>query len=507
MATNPQFALAKIHLRCNPNRTRILLVLALLVLSCGCPTKDDVPPPAPKPREAPKPLRLLVVDDPGLAEAVGRQWRARAEGEIEVRQVTTEELLDKRRRRLGADAVVYPSGLIGELAERQLIVSIADDVVNDKGESGPRFARRDIFELIRQREITWGEQVYAVPLGSPTLVLLYRQDIFEELGLDPPASWAEYQQLASRLSRREDLGEAAPSEGTPWHGAIEPLGPGWAGHVLLARAAVYTRHRSYLSTLFDLDTMDPMIATPPFVRALEELVAAARFGPAEAIGYSPDDVRREMFAGHCAMAVSWPSRAGSDGVADEPQHGEQLRIGIAELPPSRQVYNPGDAEWENRGESESGNVTLLGVAGRLGSVTTTSRQPQAALGMLLRISGAEWSEHISPHSPATTLFRTSQMAAAASWMDEEFEAATAGQYAELLRQAHRQGLWLCSVRIPGRARYLAILDEAVRQAIQGDQGPTDSLETAADQWIEVTDEYSVEVQKAAYWRSLGMEPK
>jgi ABC-type glycerol-3-phosphate transport system substrate-binding protein len=452
-------------------------------------------------------LRLLVVDDPGLADAVERQWRARAEGEIEVRQMTTEELLGERRRRLATDAVVYPSGLIGELAERGYIVSIADDVVNDRAESGPRFARRDIFELIRQREITWGEHVYAVPLGSPTLVLFYRRDLFEELGLDAPASWAEYQQLASRLSRREDLGDAAPPGESPWYGVIEPLGSGWAGQMLLARAAVYARHRSYLSTIFDLDTMEPVITAPPFVRALQELVAAARFGPADAMDYSPDDVRRELFAGHCAMAVTWPSRAGSDNATDASQHGEQLLIGIAGLPSSREVYHPGDAEWQDRGESETGQVTLLGVAGRLGSVTKASRQPQAALGLLLRISGSDWSEHISPHSPATTLFRTRQMAAAESWMDEGFEAVTARQYAELARQIHRQGLWLSSVRIPGRTRYLAALDGAVRQAVQGDQSPTDCLKAAADKWAEITAEYGMEAQKAAYWRSLGMEPK
>jgi len=506
MATNSQHRLLQIRVHCRPNRTRRIIAAALLALLCGCPA-NEVPTPAPKPPEAQKPLRLLVVDDPGLAEAVERQWRARAEGGIEMRQMTADELLDKRRGRLGADAVVYPSGLIGELAERRLIVSIGDDVVNDKAESGPRFARRDIFELIRQREIAWGEQVYAVPLGSPTLVLFYRRDILQKLGLDPPASWDEYQQLASRLSRREDIGEAAPPEGAPWYGAIEPLGPGWAGQVLLARAAVYARHRSYLSMVFDLDTMDPMIAGPPFVRALEELVAAARFGPPEAIGYSPGDARLELLAGHCAMAVTWPSCAGNDGMADASQHIEQLPIEVAELPASRQVYNPSEAKWQKREESETGRVTFLGVAGRLGSVTKASRQPQAALGLLLRIAGTEWSQYISPHSPATTLYRSSQMASAESWMDESFEAATSRQYAELVRQSHRQGLWLSSVRIPGRKRYLASLDEAVHRAIQGDQGPTECLKAAAVKWAEITAEYGVEEQKGAYWRSLGMEPK
>ena len=56
-------------------------------------------------------------------------------------------------------------------------------------------------------------------------------------------------------------------------GTLEPLAPGWAGNVLLARAAAYAKHRDYYSTLFDKDSLEPRIATEPFVRALTELVA------------------------------------------------------------------------------------------------------------------------------------------------------------------------------------------------------------------------------------------
>jgi len=483
----------------------------LLALACGCPTADDGPSPPSKPSKPAVPLRLIVVDDARLAEAVDREWRARAETELEVLQKTTDDILDSRLHRLAADAIIYPNGLIGELAERDLIAPIPDEVVNDRradteGANRPRLARRDIFELIRQRDIVWGERVYAVPLGSPTFILFYRRDLFDSLSVAPPMSWAEYQQLADSLSQRENLGESAPSEDEPWNGAIEPLGPGWAGQVLLARSSVYARHRNYLSVLFDLNKMDPRIDAPPFVRALEELVAAAELGPAEAIRYSPADVRRELLAGHCAMALTWPSRAEGGGAIVEADEREPLSVGIAELPPSTDVYEPDDAEWRMREESETGHVTLLGIAGRLGSLTKSSRKPQAALDLLLRLSGTEWSTAISPRSPDTTLYRTSQMQAAGAWIDEDFESAVARDYGELIRQALRHPLGMSSPRIPGRARYLAALDEAVHRAIRGEGTPAECLEAAAERWRAITGELGVKSQQAAYWRSLGMEP-
>ena len=152
------------------------LIIQALVLCqlCGC-SQPPEPPPAPEDNaKAGEPLRVLVVDDPLLAEAVQLQWRARADGDIEVQQMSADELVDPRRKRLAADAVIYPSGLIGELAERNWIAPIAKDVFN-----GEDFGRRDIFDQIRQREIVWGEQVFAVPLGSPQLMLIYDVDQFQ----------------------------------------------------------------------------------------------------------------------------------------------------------------------------------------------------------------------------------------------------------------------------------------------------------------------------------------
>ncbi|MCU0980796.1 MAG: hypothetical protein MUF25_16730, partial [Pirellulaceae bacterium] len=90
---------------------------ALALAVCGCPGQPPSPP-APTVAQPATPLQLIVVDDPALAEAIQQQWKARAEGELEVRKLESAELGDPRRKRLAADAVIYPSGLIGELAER-----------------------------------------------------------------------------------------------------------------------------------------------------------------------------------------------------------------------------------------------------------------------------------------------------------------------------------------------------------------------------------------------------
>lgn len=292
----------------------------LLLATAGCPRPDSQPatPPAAEPL-AGVAFRLLVAGDPALAKAAGRlrgEWHAQTGSDFTVVNTTEKDLATAKS--LDADGVIVSSAMIGTLAARGLISAVpeklpgADSGDNgdsekgdaSQGDGGESGQSSEIFELLRLHEATWGNQVIAVPMGSPVLVCYYRADLLEKLRRQPPQTWEEYQELAQLLEAQR------PAADGPWHGAVEPLGPGWAGLVLLARAAPYAKHRDNYSALFDIETMEPLLAGPPFVRALEELAASAKRGPPEQLQYDPAAVRDEFWRGHCGMALSWPTAAG-----------------------------------------------------------------------------------------------------------------------------------------------------------------------------------------------------
>lgn len=483
--------------RSNQHRVKWFFAAVTMLLTIGCSRDSEQETTSTQPPTPPPPLTLLVLDDPPLAAAIERQWAARADGRLQIQQTSTADLLSERRRHLAADAVVFPSWLIGELVEQHLISPIPAAILNS-----PEFGRRDIFDLIRQSEIVWGERVFGVPLGSPVLTLLYRRDIFEAIDAKPPETWGEYQKLVQRLADPQVLSKLPIEPSEPWYPVVEPLGDEWASQMLLARAAGYSRHRNYYSTLFDSRTMEPLIAGPPFVRALEELVAVHRGQSPEMLAFGPADARRELIAGRCAMAVTWPSRVEDRGESDASPG--VLPLAAAELPGSREVFNLGDQKWHPRGRTEDGRAAFLGVAGRIGAITSFSRQPAAALNLLVSLSSTDWSEQVSPFSESTGLYRSSQIPLASSWLGPDFE--TTRAYGELVRDIHRRSLWLTSLRIPGRSRYMTALDKAVQAAVAGDLAPAEALELVADQWREITEELGIQAQRTAYWRSLGMEP-
>jgi len=440
-------------------------------------------------------LTLLVIDDPALAAAIRQvegEWNAQTGSDFQVEEMSTEELASAQR--LGADAVIGPSCQLGGLAERAGVVPVPKNLLEDDHGHWS-----EVFSLLRVRETVWGKRVVGVPFGSPVFTVYYRPDLLEKLGCQPPQTWAEYRNLAKLLSERDKLADAGPRDDGPWYGAIEPLGPGWAAVVLLARAAPYATHRENYSTLFNIETMEPLIDGPPFVRALEELVAVAAAGPPELLTYDPAAVRAAFWQGQCGLALSWPTAA--KGPAPD---GEGIPVGLAELPGAAEAYDIGEQRWEPRRDDEDPHVPLLGTSGRMGLVVGNSKWPDAAFQLLFWLSDGQ-STQVCPLSPATTLFRSAHVESPQTWVEKQIPAAIAAEYAEMTEQTLCRPQWLFPVRIPGRLTYLAALDEAVHRAVRGEKTPEESLRQAAAAWQEITEQAGRESQREAYWNSLGLE--
>jgi multiple sugar transport system substrate-binding protein len=270
--------------------------------------------------------------------------------------------------------------------------------------------------------------------------------------------------------------------------------------VLLARAAAYATHREFFSTLFNIESMEPLIAGPPFVRALEQLAAAAALGPEEQAEYTPGDVRTAFWQEQTAMGLTWPTAAAEIAAATD-----KISVGFAELPGSMEIYNFADQTWEKRLGDQDAQVPLLSSSGRLGMVAADCRWPQAGFQLLFWLSGDDLSRQVSTRSAATTLFRASHLQSPRQWVEKPVSASAAAEYSVLAQQAFSRPRGLFALRLPGRSTYLAALDDAVHDVLSGKSDAEEALQRAASQWETITDGQGREVQQRAYLHSLGQE--
>ena len=482
------------------HRTETLGVFLLIfILLSGCSPKDS--PSESGKRLAGVKLRLVVVDDPAIAagvRALRDEWNVQTGAEVEVTECSAKDLADAST--LPGDAVICPAHMLGPLAEAGRLAPVPQGIAQNPD---PQSDWSHAFPLLRNQEAAWGSEVYGVPLGSPVFCCYYRADLLEKLGRRPPETWQEYTELAQALR------EAGAKSGVKY-GTVEPLAHGWAGLVLLARAAAYAKQRDNYTTLFDDKTFEPAIAGPPFVRALTELVEAANLGPPEQLDFDPAAVRAEFWKGNTALAISWPGHpvirvAAKPSDANKSGTGSAPLAGFAELPGATEVYRTSGGTWEPRSEDAGRHAPLLTIAGRMGVVRAESKHVEAAFQLLLWLAEPQWSTQVFAGSPATTLFRNDQTAMAKNWVESDVSAAAARQYAQQTATTLSRGQFLDSLRLPGRDEYLAALDDAVQSAVRGKQSPADALKQAADKWREISKRLGIEKQKAAYLHSLGLE--
>ena len=440
-------------------------------------------------------IRLLVIEDATLAEEIERQWNLRTARGLVVRQRRWDELASAKR--LAADVVIYPAGYLGDLAERGLLAPVPAEVL-----AGPDVERRDLLPTQQQLEMVWGKKTMAFPFGSPTLVLYYRADILEALDLKPPATWREYQQLVLRLKAQPSVPGSADANRVlgrqPWTAALEPLATTWAGQLLLARAVAYAKHPRQVSTWFDIDSMRPRIDSEPFVRALEELAESQGDLPMPWRALDPAGVRALFHAGHCALALTWPSATGT--TSDETRGAFR----IAPLPGSDELFDPVRRAWRAR-DPQRPRPQLLGVSGRLGSVTWEADSPRAAADLLAWLTGPEIAADVSGRCSATTLFRVSHLRRPEQWMERGAPRRSIQDYADWVRSAQPTVDAVFSPRLPGRQRYLAALAQGVHYRLFEGRNAAECLAETARTWEQITDSLDRDKQRIAYRRSLAIQ--
>lgn len=473
-----------------------VLTASLLLAGCGPSATPTANSPKPSPQEKTV-LRVLVIDDKELAGSLVEQWRIRAtEDEIEVRTASSKELTAARR--LSADVIVFPARWMGELAERDLIQPIPESMLptgTQQEDGSQKIMLNDLLPTVRQCDLSWGRKLYAVTLGSPQFVLLYRPDLFEKLDLNPPTTWEEYQEAAVKLADRPALGELAPAEGQPWHAALEPTADGWAGITLQARAASAIRAEGQLYAVFDVDSMSARIAAPPFVQAAEEMAAAAKTSGATERRLAPVEVRAAFFAGECGMAITWPSAIGADQ--------SKIPVAFAELPGRSEFFSFKTNAWIKKGRDADLRTSLCAISGRLAAVTREARRSRSAFALLAWLGSDEAASVLGSRSEHTTLFTRTQLGNPLPWLGEGVSSAAGGTYSEVAQSAFSRAMWMPVVRMPGVDAYYEALDAAAIQSLANPDQAEETLAAAAQRWNEITREHDVSRQRRAYQRSLG----
>lgn len=394
----------------------------------------------------------------------GPKWKELTGIDVKVIEVSTAEMftkiLQEHRAGTGAyDALNVIPAWLPDLAIAGALEPL--DAYVDK--YGYRDELKEIAPVYRDNQMTYDGTIYGFPDDGDVFLLYYRKDIFEEVGLKPPNTWAEFREIGQQLTDKY-----APD----MYGAAFFRQPPYTQYMFQERFRVEG------GKFFDADSMAATVNSDIGVRVFTEMREENKFMPpgVETTGFVEN--LATFLQGGSAMTISWPPYgrwAAGYGTDEEalswvPKSTIAGKVGYA-LPPG-------------------GHPQL--AAGFSLSVSASSKQKEAAYLFIQWLNSKEISlERVQLPYALRDPFRDSHFASEAyqsRWPE-------APEYLDALQQGAVSGLLDLSLLQTDR------YEEAMRQGISrlwaGDD-PRAILDDVAASWDKTTRRIGVDKQKAVY---------
>ncbi len=463
--------------------------LVLLGLSgCSSPNNleledevvEDVPPPPP--------LSLLVVDTAGVGQLIERQWSARRDGKVTATEMSLADFQsDDYQAVKEYDVVIYPIELIGELVKRKLIQEVPSSIWDSK-----EFNKKELFRKSRTRLVRYGSSVWGTPLGSPRLLLMYREDVLEQLGVAPPKTWEEF----FAISRKLRTAELNDGQGNALPTAVDiPLADRWASVSYLAMCSADIRYRGKISTVFDINDMSPLINQRPFVEKLQVVKDNVDKG---GLKMTPGEAYRRILNGKSAMAIGWPS-AGL--LSEDPVVNAEIRL--ARLPGSKNWFDFDEQIFARRDGDDPIHVDSLGFDGRMASVSADSSETVESFQFIAWLADMQIGVLFLPGTESGAPCRASHLGNVGRWMGPGVAPAAADQYVEILKASDKSNTAFVFPRIPEVLDYRKQLDDAITSCLSGDVSAQAALDQVVQQWNAITEKQGQAQQRAWLKKSEG----
>ncbi len=465
------------------------LCLAVTFVGCNSQSESAEETDVPVVQELPK-IQLAIVDAPELGPELKRLWQTTMSGELTFTDLTAEEFAANEFSAIDdADVVVYPCRF-----KLDLLVANKLGVINEHLLESEEFNERALLRPYRDSAVKFDDQRLVVSLGEPMPAIFFRKDIFEEYELKIPGTWAEYHQVAADIARLRSSLENDELKSVLR--TVEAADEGGLAKNLAFRAAARLLSRGRYSTFFNVRSMEPLLNSPPFVRALTEMSSAR-----ESIEFvSAEEAYKSIVAGRATMALTWPTAAWSPN-ANATEFVEPNPIDVISLPQSAHRYDYGRQRWVER---ERATVLMQGFNGHLASVTEESDHQTTARMFVLWLAGKEISTRLRGFKSYLNATRLSHLGNLAGWLGDDLPHDTQTKYVDIVRDYAKTQLRLSWISIPDSERYVQVLNEAVQAVMGGDSSPETALAEAASRWQKLNEQFTVERQRRYFRGGLGL---
>lgn len=316
----------------------------------------------------------------------------------------------------------------------------------------------------------------------------------DELGI--PTTWSEYQQIAEFFTDKDWDGDGNPNYGSAEVTKRDDL----MFSAFISRAAAYAKNPDVTGGLFfDVETMEPQVNNPGFVRALEDFVAAGTTWAPGGSNFGLGDEILSFGGGQTLFSYSWDDAFIQ---AQQPDSPIRNQVKAAQLPGAEEVWNRVTESWDTPAEP---NQAPYFTWGWTSAVAASSANQELAFDFLCFFGNtANTTLDLGIGRFGVNPYRNAHFDAK-FWESQGWSPETAQTYVDTFADMEQSTNRVFDLRVPGVQQYMSSLATGVAAAIAGEKDPQSALDDVAAEWNDITEQVGKDAVQSAYRDVVKLE--
>ena len=269
----------------------------------------------------------------------------------------------------------------------------------------------------------------------------------------------------------------------------------------ISRVSAYAKHPDVKGGFFfDLETMEPLVNTPGWVRGLEMFIKAQDYMPPGGNNFGLGDEIFSFGGGQTLFSYSW-----DDAFIQAMQEDSRIRnkVAAAPLPGSKEVWNRKTGKWDTFSKP---NYAPYITWGWTSAVSALSNDKEMAFDYLCFFSNQANTVHdlqigrfgVNPYR--TTHFDPDFWTKKLGWSSE-----TATTYVKTLSGMDDSKNRVFDLRVPGVNQFMTSMAAGVSEALAGQKSAKEALDGVAKEWRRIVDRIGKDTVRAAYAKVVALE--
>lgn len=403
------------------------------------------------------------------------------------------------------DVGVFAAGWGVELDAAGLLEDLDPYIAKDK-----KIDAADIAPYFREFGQKIGGKTKLLMVDGDFQMVYYRTDVLKKAGLQPPKTWQDYINVASKIHGQDMNGDGQPDYGSCIF--KKRNAQSYFAIQTIASSFVQTKGTSQ-GFHFDNATMKPIINNEAWKKAFEIYKETGKYGPPEELNMDIGDTRAVFKAGRCGLLIEWgdPGTLQLDADAAKVKgliyavsavgSKEVLDRKTGKLVPVTKETAPNSIDGINYAPF----AAFGGWAGAVNAAADAKKKAAAYAFLSYMNQAAQSNVDVTIGSTGYNPYRLSQLKSTDLWVKAGMPKELAENYLGAINGALNNPNMASDMKIPGAQQYTGVvLDTELARYLAGEITVDQALKNIEEGWEKITEDFGRKEQIKAQALALGL---